>query len=103
VLTLLTLPTHHHRLRAQRSRRVPPSIREAALGVGRLRLQTGRAPRVCRSAMPGMLDGRDHRHGPGAGESAPLLMIGMVAFIVDGAAEGMFDPATALPVQVSLV
>ena len=50
-------------------------------------------------AMPGIMTGRHHRHGAGAGRTAPLLMIGMVAFIVD-VPGGITDAATVLPVQI---
>ncbi len=99
VLTLLTLPTIIIASRAA-LKAVPPSIREAALGMGASRLQTV-AHHVLPLAMPGMLTGAIIGMARALGESAPLLMIGMVAFIVD-VPGGVFDPATALPVQVFL-
>jgi phosphate transport system permease protein len=99
VLTLLTLPTIIIASRAA-LKAVPPSIREAALGMGASRLQTI-AHHVLPLAMPGMLTGAIIGMARALGESAPLLMIGMVAFIVD-VPKGVLDPATALPVQVFL-
>ena len=99
VLTLLTLPTIIIASRAA-LKAVPPSIREAALGMGASRLQTV-GHHVLPLAMPGMLTGAIIGMARALGESAPLLMIGMVAFIVDVPA-GVVDPATALPVQVFL-
>jgi phosphate transport system permease protein len=99
VLTLLTLPTIIIASRAA-LKAVPPSIREAALGMGASRIQTV-AHHVLPLAMPGMLTGAIIGMARALGESAPLLMIGMVAFIVD-VPGGVFDPSTALPVQVFL-
>ena len=99
VLTLLTLPTIIIASRAA-LKAVPPSIREAALGMGASRLQTV-GHHVLPLAMPGMLTGAIIGMARALGESAPLLMIGMVAFIVD-IPSGFVDPATALPVQVFL-
>jgi phosphate transport system permease protein len=99
VLTLLTLPTIIIASRAA-LKAVPPSIREAALGMGASKLQTV-AHHVLPLAMPGMLTGAIIGMARALGESAPLLMIGMVAFIVD-VPTGVFDPATVLPVQVFL-
>ncbi len=99
VLTLLTLPTIIIASRAA-LKAVPPSIREAALGMGASRLQMV-GHHVLPLAMPGMLTGAIIGMARALGESAPLLMIGMVAFIVDIPA-GVVDPATALPVQVFL-
>jgi len=99
VLTLLTLPTIIIASRAA-LKAVPPSIREAALGMGASKIQTV-AHHVLPLAMPGMLTGAIIGMARALGESAPLLMIGMVAFIVD-VPKGVFDPATALPVQVFL-
>jgi phosphate transport system permease protein len=99
VLTLMTLPTI---IIASRSalKAVPPSIREAALGVGASKMQMV-AHHVMPLALPGMLTGTIIGMARALGETAPLLMIGMVAFIVD--IPGSFtDPATALPVQVYL-
>lgn len=99
VLTLMTLPTVIIASRAA-IQSVPPSIREAALGVGASQMQTV-MHHVLPLALPGMLTGTIIGMARALGETAPLLMIGMVAFIVE-APEGFFDPATALPVQIYL-
>ena len=99
VLTLMTLPTIIIAGRAS-LKSVPPSIREAALGVGASKLQTI-THHVLPLALPGMLTGTIIGMAQALGETAPLLMIGMVAFIVDVPA-GFVDPATALPVQIFL-
>jgi phosphate transport system permease protein len=99
VLTLLTLPTIIIASRAA-LKAVPPSIREAALGMGASRLQMV-AHHVLPLAMPGMLTGAIIGMARALGETAPLLMIGMVAFIVD-IPNGFSDPSTVLPVQVFL-
>ena len=99
VLTLLTLPTIIIASRAA-LKAVPPSIREAALGMGASKIQMV-LHHVLPLAMPGMLTGTIIGMARALGESAPLLMIGMVAFIVD-VPKGFTDPSTALPVQVFL-
>jgi phosphate transport system permease protein len=99
VLALMTLPTVIIAGRAA-IRAVPPSIREAALGVGASQLQTV-FHHVLPLAMPGILTGTILGMARALGETAPLLMIGMVAFIVD-VPSGPLDPSTALPVQVYL-
>jgi phosphate transport system permease protein len=99
VLTLMTLPTIIIAGRAA-LKSVPPSIREAALGVGASKTQMV-AHHVLPLAMPGMLTGTIIGMARALGETAPLLMIGMVAFIVDIPA-GFTDPSTALPVQIFL-
>ncbi len=99
VLTLMTLPTIIIASRAA-LKSVPPSIREAALGVGASKVQTI-FYHVLPLAMPGMLTGTIIGMAQALGETAPLLMIGMVAFIVD-IPQSMFDPATVLPVQIYL-
>jgi phosphate transport system permease protein len=99
VLTLLTLPTIIIASRAA-LKAVPPSIREAALGIGASRWQTV-VHHVLPLAMPGVLTGAIIGMARALGESAPLLMIGMVAFIVEVPA-GVLDPSTVLPVQVFL-
>jgi len=99
VLTLMTLPTIIIASRAA-LKSVPPSIREAALGVGASPLQT-RFHHVLPLAMPGMLTGTIIGMAQALGETAPLLMIGMIAFIVD-IPGGVTDPATVLPVQIYL-
>lgn len=99
VLSLLTLPVIIIASRAA-IKSVPPSIREAALGLGASRMQVV-FHHVLPLAMPGMLTGAIIGMSRALGESAPLLMIGMVAFIVDVPAS-FSDPATALPVQIYL-
>lgn len=99
VLSLLTLPVIIIASRAA-IKSVPPSIREAALGLGASRTQVV-FHHVLPLAMPGMLTGAIIGMSRALGESAPLLMIGMVAFIVD-VPSGFSDPATALPVQIYL-
>lgn len=99
VLALLVLPTI---IIAGRSalKAVPPSIREAALGVGASHLQTV-GHHVLPLAMPGILTGTIIGMAHALGESAPLLMIGMVAFVVD-VPGSLTDAATVLPVQIFL-
>ena len=99
VLSLMTLPTIIITSRAS-IQAVSPSIREAALGVGASPLQTV-FHHVLPVAMPGILTGSIIGMAQALGESAPLLMIGMVAFIMD-VPGGVTDPATVLPVQVFL-
>ncbi|MCG8566998.1 MAG: phosphate ABC transporter permease PstA [Desulfobacterales bacterium] len=99
VLTLMTLPTIIIAGRAS-LKSVPPSIREAALGVGASKTQMV-AHHVLPLAMPGMLTGTIIGMAQALGETAPLLMIGMVAFIVD-IPGGFTDPSTVLPVQIFL-
>lgn len=99
VLTLMTLPTIIIAGRAS-LKSVPPSVREAALGVGASKLQTI-THHVLPLALPGMLTGTIIGMAQALGETAPLLMIGMVAFIVD-VPSSITDPATALPVQIFL-
>ncbi|PLY17060.1 MAG: phosphate ABC transporter, permease protein PstA [Sedimenticola sp.] len=99
VLTLMTLPTIIIASRAA-LKSVPPSIREAALGIGASRMQMV-FHHVMPLAMPGMLTGTIIGMAQALGESAPLLMIGMVAFIVD-IPGGPLDPSTVLPVQIFL-
>lgn len=99
VLALLTLPVIIIASRAA-IKAVPPSIREAAFGLGASRMQVV-THHVLPLALPGMLTGAIIGMGRALGESAPLLMIGMVAFIVD-VPGSITDPATALPVQIYL-
>lgn len=99
VLTLMTLPTIIIASRAA-LKAVPPSIREAALGLGASRTQTI-FHHVVPLAMPGILTGTIIGMAQALGETAPLLMIGMVAFIID-VPGGITDPAAALPVQIYL-
>ncbi len=97
VLSLMTLPTIIIASRAS-IKSVPPSIREAALGMGASHVQTV-LHHVLPLALPGMLTGSIIGMAQALGESAPLLMIGMVAFIVD-VPTSITDPSTALPVQI---
>jgi phosphate transport system permease protein len=99
VLSLMTLPTIIIASRVA-LKSVPPSIRDAALAVGASKMQTI-FHHVLPLAMPGMLTGTIIGMARALGETAPLLMIGMVAFIVD-IPGGFNDPATVLPVQVFL-
>jgi phosphate transport system permease protein len=99
VLTLMTLPTIIIASRAA-LKSVPPSIREAALGMGASRLQMV-THHVLPLAMPGMMTGTIIGMAQALGETAPLLMIGMVAFIVD-VPNSPLEPATVLPVQIFL-
>ncbi|MBF9058672.1 phosphate ABC transporter permease PstA [Rhodobacterales bacterium HKCCSP123] len=101
VLTLMTLPTIIIATRAS-LRAVPPSIREAALGVGASKMQSV-FHHVLPLAAPGILTGTIIGLAQALGETAPLLLIGMVAFVREYPAaplDGLFDPASALPVQV---
>jgi phosphate transport system permease protein len=99
VLALMTMPTV---IIASRSaiKAVPPSIREAALGLGASQVQTV-THHVLPLALPGMLTGAILGLARALGETAPLLMIGMVAFIVD-IPQTPLDPSSALPVQIYL-
>ena len=99
VLALMTLPTIIITSRAA-IKSVPPSIREAALGGGASKFQTT-LHHVLPLSLPGMLTGAIIGMARALGETAPLLMIGMVAFIVD-IPGGFTDPATVLPVQIFL-
>ena len=101
VLTLMTLPTIIISTRAA-LKAVPPSIRDAALGVGASRMQTV-FHHVVPLAMPGILTGTIIGLAQALGETAPLLLIGMVAFVANypsAPPQGLFEPASALPVQV---
>jgi phosphate transport system permease protein len=97
VLSLMTLPTIIIATRAA-FKAVPPSIREAALGIGASRLQTV-THHVLPLAMPGILTGTIIGLAQALGETAPLLLIGMNAFIT-AAPESMMSPSTALPTQI---
>ena len=97
VLTLMTLPTIIIATRAA-LKAVPPSIRAAALGLGASRMQMV-FQHVLPLAMPGILTGTIIGLAHALGETAPLLLIGMVAFVANYPATPM-DPATALPVQI---
>jgi len=97
VLALMTLPTIIIATRAAIGA-VPPSIREAALGVGASKMQSI-THRVLPLAVPGILTGTIIGLAKALGETAPLLMIGMVAFVVEYPRTPI-DSATALPVQI---
>ena len=99
VLALMTLPTIIIATRAA-LKAVPPSIREAALAVGASDTQVV-FHHVLPLALPGIFTGTIIGMAQALGETAPLLMIGMVAFIVD-VPSGPLDPATVLPVQIYL-
>ncbi|WP_166266656.1 phosphate ABC transporter permease PstA [Marinobacter caseinilyticus] len=99
VLTLMTLPTIIISSRAS-IKSVPPSIREAAEGIGASKMQVV-LHHVLPLALPGMLTGSIIGMAQALGETAPLLLIGMVAFIVD-VPGGFFESATVMPVQIFL-
>ncbi len=99
VLTLMTLPTIIIASRAA-IKSVPPSIKEAAIGLGASRVQT-LFHHTLPLAMPGILTGTIIGMAQALGETAPLLMIGMVAFVAD-VPGSIVDPATVMPVQVYL-
>lgn len=102
VITLKTLPTIIIATRAAINA-VPPSIRDAALGVGASKMQTV-FHHVLPLASPGIMTGTILGLATALGETAPLLLIGMVAFVANYPAGpfdgGIMDPATAIPVQV---
>ncbi|MEJ6402145.1 phosphate ABC transporter permease PstA [Yoonia sp. 2307UL14-13] len=101
-LTLMTLPTIVISTRAS-LKAVPPSIRDAALGVGASKMQSV-FHHVLPLAMPGILTGTIIGLAQALGETAPLLLIGMVGFIAsnypDGVAAGFLDPNSAMPAQI---
>jgi phosphate transport system permease protein len=97
VLTLMTLPTVIIASRAALTA-VPPSIREGALGVGASKMQAV-FHHVLPLALPGIMTGTIIGLVQALGETAPLLMIGLVAFVVDVPSTPL-EPATALPVQI---
>jgi phosphate transport system permease protein len=99
VLSLMTIPVIVIASKTALSS-VPPSIREAALSVGASKIQTV-FHHVVPLALPGMLTGAIVGMARAMGETAPLLMVGMVAFIVD-IPKRLTDPASALPVQIYL-
>ncbi len=99
VLFLMTLPTVIITSRVA-LQSVPPSIREAALALGATKIQMA-FQQVVPLALPGMLTGTILGMARALGETAPLLMIGMVAFIADPPSN-ILDSATTLPVQVFL-
>jgi len=102
VLTLMTLPTIIISTRAS-LKAVPPSIREAALGVGASKMQTV-FHHVLPLAMPGILTGTIIGLAQALGETAPLLLIGMVGFIASDApdtfVDGFLSPNSAMPAQI---
>ncbi|MFQ1702610.1 phosphate ABC transporter permease PstA [Loktanella agnita] len=101
-LTLMTLPTIVISTRAS-LKAVPPSIRDAALGVGASKMQSV-FHHVLPLAMPGVLTGTIIGLAQALGETAPLLLIGMVGYIAtnypDGVASGFLDPNSAMPAQI---
>ena len=99
VLSLMTLPTVIITTRAS-LKAVPPSIRQAALGIGASRIQTV-FHHVLPLALPGIMTGAIIGIAHALGETAPLLLIGMSAFVANIPVSPM-DQATALPVQVYL-
>jgi phosphate transport system permease protein len=99
VLALLVLPTIIIASRAA-LKAVPPSIKEAALGVGASH-QQAIFHHVLPLAVPGIMTGTIIGMAHALGETAPLLMIGMVAFIVD-VPQAITDAATVMPVQIYL-
>ena len=102
VLTLMTLPTIIISTRAS-LKAVPPSIRDAALGVGASKMQSV-FHHVLPLAAPGILTGTIIGLAQALGETAPLLLIGMVGFIAsnapDSVASGLLDPNSAMPAQI---
>ncbi|MEM6578584.1 MAG: phosphate ABC transporter permease PstA [Pseudomonadota bacterium] len=102
VLTLMTLPTIIISTRAS-LKAVPPSIRDAALGVGASKMQSV-FHHVLPLAMPGILTGTIIGLAQALGETAPLLLIGMVGYIAtnypEGVASGFLDPNSAIPAQI---
>lgn len=99
VLTLMTLPTIIIASRAA-IKAVPPSIKEAAIGLGASRVQV-LFHHTLPLAMPGILTGTIIGMAQALGETAPLLMIGMIAFVAE-VPSGIMDPATVMPVQIYL-
>ncbi len=99
VLSLMTLPTIIISSRAA-LKAVPPSIREAAIGLGASHQQAV-FHHVLPLALPGMLTGTIIGLAQALGETAPLLMVGMIAFVAD-IPSGVTDPSTVLPVQIFL-
>jgi phosphate transport system permease protein len=101
-LTLMTLPTIVISTRAS-LKSVPPSIRDAALGVGASKMQSV-FHHVLPLAMPGILTGTILGLAQALGETAPLLLIGMVGYIAsnypDGVVSGFLDPNSAMPAQI---
>jgi len=98
VLSLVTLPTIIIATRAA-LKAVPPSIREAALGVGASKHQV-MLHHVLPLALPGIMTGTIIGMAHALGETAPLLLIGMNAFIPSVESMGVLEPATTLPTQI---
>ena len=102
VLTLMTLPTIIISTRAS-LKSVPPSIRDAALGVGASKMQSV-FHHVLPLAAPGILTGTIIGLAQALGETAPLLLIGMVGFIAsngpENITEGLMNPNSAMPAQI---
>ncbi len=102
VLTLMTLPTIIISTRAS-LKSVPPSIRDAALGVGASKMQAV-FHHVLPLAAPGILTGTIIGLAQALGETAPLLLIGMVGFIAsnapDSLSSGLMSPNSAMPAQI---
>ena len=102
VLTLMTLPTIIISTRAS-LKSVPPSIRDAALGIGASKMQSV-FHHVLPLAAPGILTGTIIGLAQALGETAPLLLIGMIGFIASnaptGVAEGLMSPNSAMPAQI---
>jgi len=102
VLTLMTLPTIIISTRAS-LKAVPPSIRDAALGIGASKMQSV-FHHVLPLAAPGILTGTIIGLAQALGETAPLLLIGMVGYIAsnvpDGIAGGFLDPNSSMPAQI---
>ena len=102
VLTLMTLPTIIISTRAS-LKAVPPSIRDAALGVGASKMQSV-FHHVLPLAAPGILTGTIIGLAQALGETAPLLLIGMVGFIAsnppDSITTGLLSPNSAMPAQI---
>ena len=102
VLTLMTLPTIIISTRAS-LKSVPPSIRDAALGVGASKMQSV-FHHVLPLAAPGILTGTIIGLAQALGETAPLLLIGMVGFIASNPpetlADGLMAPNSAMPAQI---
>lgn len=99
VLTLMTLPTIIIASRAA-IKSVPPSIKQAAIGLGASPIQV-LFQHTLPLAMPGILTGTIIGMAQALGETAPLLMIGMVAFVAE-VPGNIMDPATVMPVQIYL-
>lgn len=102
VLTLMTLPTIIISTRAS-LKSVPPSIRDAALGIGASKMQSV-FHHVLPLAAPGILTGTIIGLAQALGETAPLLLIGMIGFVASNAPEsissGLLDPNSAMPAQI---